>query len=87
MKRLIILLAWAGFANAQTLFIDGFERTCGQSSFMDSFNQADGSPWPAPWINLGGVTTADIRGGRARLRPAPSLQSRGEIIPMLCDYP
>ena len=72
MKRTIILLAWAGFTNAQTLFVDGFERRCGQLSFVDSFSQADSAPWPAPWTSVGGVTTADIQGGRGRLRPVPS---------------
>jgi len=65
-------LAWAGSASAEAIFANGFERTCGQVSFIDSFNQADGSPWPAPWTSAGGVTTADIQGGRARLRPVPS---------------
>jgi hypothetical protein len=37
--------------------------------FTADFPGGDGSAWPAPWTNVGGVQTADIQGGRGRLRP------------------
>lgn len=42
-----------------------------ECDFSESFDAADGSPWPAPWVNTGGVMLADIVGGRGRLVPSP----------------
>lgn len=40
--------------------------------FQESFDVADGAPWPAPWSVLGGVSVADVQGGRGRLVPVAS---------------
>ena len=44
---------------------------CGEV-YSQTFSTADGTPWPVPWTDVGGVALADIQGGRARLRPFPS---------------
>ncbi len=36
---------------------------------------SDGSSWPAPWSETGGVATADVQGGRGRLVPTVSSYS------------
>ncbi len=40
--------------------------------YSESFDLADGSPWPAPWVDVGGTMLADVQGGRARLLPIVS---------------
>jgi gluconolactonase len=77
--------AWAPAAGAQALlFDDGFETRCGSPRYAENFALADGAAWPAPWIGVGGTALADIRGGRARLRPSPSNYS---LARMFADVP
>lgn len=40
--------------------------------YAETFTLADGSGWPAPWVPIGSVETADVQGGRARFRPTIS---------------
>lgn len=66
-------------AAAQPIFADGFENGtgCAWSAFLvfgESFD-TDGPAWPASWSVAGGVDTADVTGGRGRLRPAPTSYS------------
>jgi hypothetical protein len=63
-------------AVAQPLFDDGFEdgAGCGWDALViagETFG-ADGAAWPAGWSVAGGVDTADVSGGRGRLRPSPT---------------
>jgi len=41
---------------------------------------ADGSPWPAPWVEAGGVETADVQEGRGRLSPVTSSYSLARMF-------
>jgi len=41
-------------------------------AYAESFSLPDGGPWPAPWTVAGGVATADVQAGRARLVPTLS---------------
>lgn len=53
--------------------------------FQESFDVADGQPWPAPWTDLGGVALADVQGGRGRLVPVVSGYSLARIgVPLDC---
>jgi hypothetical protein len=53
--------------------------------FQESFDVADGEPWPAPWSVLGGVALADVQGGRGRLVPVVSGYSLARIgVPLDC---
>jgi hypothetical protein len=53
--------------------------------FQESFDVADGAPWPAPWSELGGVAVADVQGGRGRLVPVASGYSLARMgVPLDC---
>ena len=54
------------------VFLDSFEASCGNLIYAEPFTASDASAWPAPWLALGNVATADIQQGRARLRPQPN---------------
>ncbi|MEZ4430487.1 MAG: hypothetical protein R3A51_22655 [Nannocystaceae bacterium] len=42
----------------------------GDCSLVEGFaGIPDGAPWPAPWVEAGGVEVADVQGERGRLRP------------------
>lgn len=46
---------------------------------------ADGDPWPAPWVEAGGVMIADVQGGRGRLLPIISGYSLARMYaPISC---
>jgi hypothetical protein len=73
----------AGPVAAQTIFENGFEdgTGCGWSAVVIATETfpADGAAWPAAWSVAGGVDTADVAGGRGRLRPAPTNYSLGRM--------
>lgn len=53
--------------------------------FEESFDVADGQPWPAPWTALGGVALADVQGGRGRLVPMATGYSLARLgVPLDC---
>lgn len=83
------VLLWATAAAAQTIFIESFEsgNFCAWNStvgvpgpFVESFTGADGDPWPAPWLAVGGVALADLQAGRARFRSVPSGYSLARLF-------
>lgn len=43
---------------------------------IESFDGADGDPWPAPWAALGGVTDHALDDGRGRLEGPPQTVAR-----------
>jgi gluconolactonase len=73
---LVLCVVATGSALAGTpfdpIYADGFEPVCGVIAYSESFAQANGAAWPAPWSVAGGIALADIQSGRARLRPTPS---------------
>lgn len=52
----------------------------GGCDFTEDFDAPDGSDWPAPWAVSGGVATADVQGGRARLQPTLSDYSLARMV-------
>ncbi|MBZ0114505.1 MAG: hypothetical protein K8J08_18725, partial [Thermoanaerobaculia bacterium] len=68
------------------LLIDGFESgdTCGWSGrsplLAEAFSDPDGSAWPPIFTVVGGITTADIQGGRGRLTAVPSPLEPGRTV-------
>jgi hypothetical protein len=76
-QRLAILFALLASTpvdagGADLVYANGYESQCGAVVYVESFAQANGSPWPAPWVATGGTALADVQGGRARLRPFDS---------------
>jgi len=67
-----VCLSLALRADAEVLGQDGFEAACGRLAHSQTFALSDGSPWPAPWVGVGGIAVADVNGGRGRLRPFSS---------------
>ena len=70
-------------AHAQTIFDHGFEDGTGCAwDFVviaaETF-PTNGAAWPAAWSVAGGVDTADVTGGRGRLRPTPTNYSLGRM--------
>ena len=80
---------------AESVFFDSFEvgsvcawssaagapACCGALILEENFALADGSAWPAPWVEAGNeVALADVQGGRGRLRPAPSGYSLARMV-------
>ncbi len=57
--------------NVDVLLVDGFESGCGNLIHAEPFDLADGSAWPAAWMELGEVNLAEVQQGMARLRPNP----------------
>lgn len=56
-----------------------------ECDFTESFDAPDGSPWPAPWVNTGGVAVAEVVGGRGRLVPTPGPYAVARVFaPMDC---
>lgn len=67
----------------------GADSTGGASSvcaFTEDFEGiADGEPWPAPWVEAGGVLVADVQDGRGRLLPIISGYSLARMYaPISC---
>ena len=61
--------------------VAGGPACCGALLFEENFALADGSPWPAPWVEAGNeVAVADIQQGRGRLRPDPSGYSLARMV-------
>jgi len=57
----------------------------GECDFEESFEVADGEPWPAPWEPVGGVAVGDVQGGRGRLVPIASGYSLARMfVPLDC---
>jgi hypothetical protein len=54
--------------------------------FVETFDGPTGAPWPEPWVELGGVGEAELRGGWGRLRPALSEYSLARMgAPLGCQ--
>lgn len=73
--RTLVFCACLGLAvgvDAEVLGQDGFEAACERLAHSQAFAQTDSSPWPAPWVGVGGIALADVNGGRGRLRPTSS---------------
>ena len=52
-----------------------------ECAFTESFDGlADGSPWPAPWVESGGVMLADVQGGRGRVLPITGPYALGRMF-------
>jgi len=71
----IVLSIPAGSAAAGTVdivFLDSFAADCGNLIYAEPFVASNGSAWPAPWLAIGNIATADIQQGMARLRPQPN---------------
>jgi len=62
----------AAAGSVDIVFLDSFEAGCGNLIYSEPFIASDGSAWPAPWLALGNIATADIQQGMARLRPQPN---------------
>ncbi len=57
----------------------------GACDFSESFDVPDGSPWPEPWVEIGGTAVADVQGGRGRLVPFTSSYSLARMFaPLNC---
>ncbi|MBV1857974.1 MAG: hypothetical protein KUG77_06140 [Nannocystaceae bacterium] len=59
------------------------DPTAGASDcdFSEDFEGvADGDPWPATWVPVGGVAVADVQDGWGRLRPELSGYSLGRMV-------
>ncbi len=54
------------------IFANGFEQRCELPDYAESFDDPDGSNWPAPWTIAGNVGQANLVDGEARLRPSTS---------------
>jgi len=55
-------------------------------AFSESFDLPDGSDWPAHWTSVGGVTIADVQGGRGRLVPTPGAYAVARVVtPVDCS--
>jgi gluconolactonase len=82
--------AEAGSASAvaglDPIFEDDFESgdACGWSArpplLTEDFGDLDASSWPTIFTVVGGLTTADIQGGRGRLTAEPSPFEPGRIV-------
>jgi hypothetical protein len=55
------------------------EYDAGRRSFTEDFGSGDAGSWPAGWSPLGGVASATVENGRARLVPEPSGYTLGRM--------
>lgn len=72
-------------AEASGASLDETGVPSGSCELQESFDVADGQPWPAAWSAVGGVALADVQGGRGRLVPIASGYSLARMFtPLDC---